>query len=72
MFLVGSVSSISSTFCETSSPNFSLVVTKIPLAFKSCSHCASTSAAIYVGFAVSSAIIKTSLGPATKSIPTVP
>ena len=48
------------------------VVNKIDEAASSCSACDIISAAIYLGFAPSLAIIKISLGPATISIPTTP
>ena len=49
-----------------------LVVNKIDDANSSCSACDIKSAAIYLGLAFSSAITKTSLGPATISISTTP
>ena len=55
-----------------SSITFFDVVNTKGLAFSSCSACASKSAAMKLGFAVSSAIIATSEGPATISIPTSP
>ena len=48
------------------------VVNKIDDALTSCSACANKSAAIISELAVLSAIIRTSLGPATMSIPTSP
>jgi|GEM_PF-2638911 hypothetical protein len=48
------------------------VVNRSHLAVGSCSACANRSAAINSGFPVSSAMISTSLGPAIKSIQTVP
>ena len=49
-----------------------LVVTMTVQEFGSCSQRASASAATQAGFAVSSAMMTTSLGPASMSIPTEP
>ena len=64
--------SCSSICLETFSASVADVVTIIACASESCSACASISAATQAGFALSSAMINTSVGPATKSIPTLP
>ena len=58
--------------CCTEAANSSLFVTKTGVASLSCSAWDRISAATNLGFAVSSAITKISVGPATISIPTVP
>ena len=66
------VLSFSSTASTTSSATFSLWVTKKAPASSSCSAWERRSVATQSGFAVSSAITRISLGPATMSMSTVP
>src|SRR3989338_5815743 len=71
VFVLNDLSCLSSSRL-TSSANFLESVTKYTCASESCSACARRSAAINLGFAVESAIIRSSVGPAIKSIPTTP
>ena len=72
IFAVSRIFSSSSTASITLFPNVSSVVRRMPFALTSCSDCASRSAATTFALAFPSAITRTSLGPATKSMPTCP
>ena len=69
---LGNVSSNLTIWYSTFLANFSSLVIKIDWAFSSCSAWDNKSIAIHSGLFLLSATIKTSEGPATESIPTLP